>query len=186
MKLFGSYTSPFVRHCRVALAQSGMDFEFVEVDYQTSAENSPTSKVPYFIDGDVTLTDSTSITKYIREKSGQGYLVDIQDHETFAMASTLLDTSINLFLLENNGVDASQVAYLKRHQDRVESGLDELNARIQPENGISTDGALRVACYIDWALFRKRINIDGRDNLQKLIEAANQVEAFAETAPPQA
>ena len=34
MKLFGSYTSPYVRHCRIVLAQNGQDCEFVETDYE--------------------------------------------------------------------------------------------------------------------------------------------------------
>ena len=76
MKLYGSVTSPYVRHVRVALAQSGFDYTFVEADYAMSAERSPTAKVPFFEDGDLTLTDSTSILKHVREKSGMEFLED--------------------------------------------------------------------------------------------------------------
>ncbi|MDH3377726.1 MAG: glutathione S-transferase [Gammaproteobacteria bacterium] len=184
MKLYGSYTSPFVRHCRVALAQAGFDFEFIEADNAMSAEKSPTGKVPFFADGDLTLTDSSSILKYIREKAGGGFLTDIEDYENFALTNTVLDSSINLFLLEKEGFGPDQIKYLGRQKNRIETGLKELNRRFDPNQGITRDSALRCACYVDWALFRNRISIDGLDNLQGLLDVANDVEEFAATAPP--
>lgn len=183
MQLYGSYTSPYVRHCRVALAQSGFEYEFIEADYAMSAQQSPTAKVPYFVDGALTLNDSSSILKYIREKSGQSFLQDIQDYDTFAMASTLLDTCINLFLIENDGFGPGQINYLQRQQNRLQSGLEELNRRVDPAQAINTDSALRCACFIGWALFRKRIDISGFSNLGGLMEAANQQPVFVDTAP---
>lgn len=47
MELYGSYTSPFVRHCRIALLQTQQDCQFIETDAQQSATLSPTKKVPY-------------------------------------------------------------------------------------------------------------------------------------------
>jgi glutathione S-transferase len=185
MKLYGSYTSPFVRHCRVALIQEGYEFEFIETDYDMSAEMSPTSKVPFLSDVDITLTDSSSIVKYVREKFGQSFLAELEDFELFAMANTILDTTINLFLLENSGADASQIPYLSRQKGRIESGLVELNNRIDSAKGISLDSNLRLACFIDWAIFRNRVNFTDHGNLLALLESANQSEAFSSTAPPQ-
>lgn len=184
MKLFGSYTSPFVRHCRVALAQSGFDFEFVEVDYDTSEAESPTSKVPYFSDGGVVLTDSSSIIKYVREKAGQSFLAEQQDYELFAISSTLLDASINVFLLHNDGFSEQQIPYVGRQKRRIESGLKEINSRFDPAAGISNDSSLRCVCFLDWALFRERFTLDGLDNLQALLASANEHDVFSSTAPP--
>ena len=75
MKLYGSLTSPYVRHARIAIAQSGFQCEFEEADYARSAELSPTARVPFFEDGDLMLTDSSSILKYVREKAGTGFLL---------------------------------------------------------------------------------------------------------------
>lgn len=183
MQLYGSYTSPYVRHCRVALAQNGFEYEFIEADYSMSAKQSPTARVPYLVDGNLKLIDSSSILKYIREQSGQPFLEDIKDYDNFVMVNTLLDTCINLFLIENDGFGPAQINYLQRQKNRLKSGLKELNRRFDPAQGISTDGALRCACFIDWALFRKRIDISGLDNLAGLIEVANQQQAFANTAP---
>ena len=187
MKLYGNYTSPFVRHCRVALLQQKLDCDFVEIDYAISAKSSPTAKMPFLTDGDLTLTDSSSILKYIREKSGGTFLADIEDYENFAMASTMLDSAINIFLFENEGFGPDQVKYLGRQKNRIESGLKELNKRFNPkqtEHDLTQDGTLRCACFIDWGLFRNRINIDQLDNLKTLLATANQVEAFTATSPP--
>ena len=183
MKLYGSYASPFVRHCRVALAQSGFDFEFIETDYDMSAAMSPTRKVPFLVDGDLILTDSGSILKHLREKSGDRFLADLGDYELFAMTNTVLDATINLFLLEKNDLTPDQVPYLQRQLDRVHSGLEELNRRIEPSAGISTDGLLRCACYVDWAIFRNRVDFSDHSNLIALLEVANQDPAFSSTAP---
>lgn len=164
--------------------QSGLNFDFVEADYAMSAEKSPTSKVPFLEDGDTTLTDSSSIIKYVREKSGRKFLSEIEDYELFAMTNTVLDSAINLFLLENDGVTVDQANYLARQKDRIDSGLAELNRRFDPEQGITKDSALRCACFIDWALFRNRISIDEHENLVGLLAAANEVEEFVATAPP--
>ena len=184
MKLHGSYTSPFVRHCRIALMQEGVDFDFVETDHAMSAETSPAAKVPFLADGDLLLTDSSSILKYVREKSGGSFLADLDDYENFALTNTVLDSMINVFLLESEGFGADKIQYVGRQKNRISSGLKTLNQRVDPARGITTDSALRCACFIDWALFRKRMTLDGLDNLRDLLAVANEEEVFAATAPP--
>lgn len=196
LKLHGSYTSPFVRHCRVALAQEGIAFDFVEVDHAASAEQSPVAKMPYLrgdgddgIDGGGMLTDSSSILKYIRERAGGRFLAGLADFETFALANTVVDSMINVFLLETEGFDADKIRYIGRQQKRIAGGLDALDGRIGDIDsvGITQDGALRCACMLDWALFRGRIDgLDNRANLKALLTEANAEKAFADTAPPPA
>ena len=75
MKLYGNSPSPFVRHCRIALLESGLDFEFIhDIDYQMSKKLSPTQKIPFLEYGEAgatkMLTDSTSILRYVREQAG--------------------------------------------------------------------------------------------------------------------
>ena len=187
MKLHGSYTSPFVRHCRVALAQENMQYDFVEADYAASAKGSPTAKVPFMSDaanGDLMLTDSGAIVKYIREKAGNTFLADINDFETYMMATTTLDSAINLFLIENEGFGAAQIKYMARQANRVTSSLAALNRRIDPAAGIAADGALRCACLLAWGAYRKRFSFDAHANLCALLDAANRDKIFAATAPP--
>lgn len=193
MKLYGSYTSPFVRHCRIALlegqAQGTLDCEFIETDIVASGKLSPTKKVPFLTDSkdakEVELTDSASIVMYLREQSGQTFFNDAKDFNLFCNVNTVLDASVNLFFLElKDKILPEEGSYLARHKDRVESALSHMNESTYSSQAPFTDGELRLACFLDWGLFRNRINIDGLDNLQALLKAARSYAIFAQTAPP--
>lgn len=185
IKLFGSYTSPFVRHCRIVLAQTGTDYTFVETDYATSEKSSPTKRVPYLYDGEVKLHDSSAIIHYLRQQNGQSFLSTPMETEQFALANTVLDTCINLFLLENSGVAVSGNAFLQRQQGRIDSGLQALNNWIpnNPDLTAMDDAHWRVACLLDWGLFRQRFSLDNRLNLQMFLTRLQTSEIFKETAP---
>ncbi|MBY6191013.1 glutathione S-transferase [Microbulbifer agarilyticus] len=185
MKLFGSFTSPFVRHCRIALMQSGLDWEMVELDIHTSKDpGTPTLRVPFLEDGALKLTDSTSIVKYVREKAGQEFIGDIQDLDRYCLGNTLLDSAINLFLLERSGLDLNDNVYTRRQQKRVESILGELNSTPLPVVSEFNDADYRVAVGVAWGQFRNRFSIAGHENLQRLLEIASEDPTFVATAPP--
>lgn len=193
MKLFGSYTSPFVRHCRIALLegqQKGtLECEFVETDIVGSGKLSPTKKVPFLQDvndgKEVELTDSASILMYLREQSGQTFFNDANDFNLFCNVNTVLDASVNLFFLElKDNILPTEGSYLERHRERVASALSYFNERQYSAQAPFTDGELRLACFLDWGLFRKRISLDGLDNVQALLNAARNYDVFANTAPP--
>ena len=182
--LYGSYTSPFVRHCRIALLESGLDFELIETDNKASAQQSPTQKVPFLQDGGLALTDSTSIVKYIREKSGQPYFADIAEYDAFCLVNTSLDACVNLFFLERDGIEAEQSGYLQRQRARVDSTLAELNQMPLPSSAPYGDMALRLACYLAWGLYRQRIALEAYPSLEEFLQQINDYPAFAQTAPP--
>ena len=114
MQLYGSYTSPYVRHCRIALIESGLDFEFVETDPAASARLSPAQRVPFMIDGELQLSDSLAILAHIRGLSGRPLYPSASVLNRLCLATTVLDTAINLFFMARDGVDASVVPYLQR------------------------------------------------------------------------
>ena len=184
MKLYGSYTSPFVRHCRIALLETGLACEFIETDQASSATQSPTQRVPFLEDGELFLTDSSSILKHIREKAGATFLSSTSELDKFAMVNTALDATVNLFFLARDGVDLQAYEYTRRQAARVESSLEELNALTLPVQAPYTDVSLRLACYLYWGLFRKRINIDAHENLQQFLTGISKYPPFADTAPP--
>jgi len=184
MKLYGSYTSPFVRHCRIALLETGFACEFIETDQARSAVQSPTKRVPFLEDGDVFLTDSIAILKYLREKAGQTYLASVNELNQFCMVNTALDATANLFFLERDGVDLQAYEYTRRQAARIESSIAELNNLNLPASAPYNDVHLRLACYLAWGLFRKRINVDAHENLQKFLAGIHRYEPFAETTPP--
>jgi len=184
MKLYGSFTSPFVRHCRIALLESGLPCEFIETDQAGSAAKSPTQRVPFLEDGEVFLTDSSSILKYLREQSGKTFLLSAAELDQYCMVNTALDATVNLFFLQRDGVDLQAYEYTKRQAARIESSLAELNGLPLPSAAPYTDAQLRLACYLGWGLFRKRINIDAHENLQRFLAGINRYQPFLDTAPP--
>lgn len=185
IKLYGSYTSPFVRHCRVALIETGLEWDFIETDHSASAKQSPTKKVPFLRDGDLTLTDSLSILKHIRESAGQGFLTDVRAFDAFCLVNTSLDACVNLFMLERDGIGIEQSQYLKRQSDRVHSTLSELNELALPDAPPYNDFHLRLGCYLAWGLYRQRFTLDSFDTLTQFLQTLNQHQPFNDTAPPQ-
>lgn len=185
LTLFGSYTSPFVRHCRIVLEETGTSYRFVETDYAASDEGSPTKRVPYLHDGEIKLYDSSAIIQYIRQKSGQSFLATVTETEQFALANTVLDTAINLFLLENNGIANADNPFLQRQQARINSGLLALGKVMPPQPQLSAmnDAHWRVACLLDWGLFRQRLSVDNTPNLQAFLTTVQTWDVFKASKP---
>lgn len=183
MKLFGSYTSPYVRHCRIVLAQNNETFDFIPTDYGQSAQQSPTQRVPFLQDGEVMLYDSASIVRHLRERHQQAFCDNVEDFDLFCLANTALDTTVNLFLLQRDSITGEQSQYLTRQQSRVDSILALLNKQEWPMQAPYSDGQLRLACFLSWAQFRECINIHNYPNLQQFLLALNSQPWFANTHP---
>ena len=195
MKLYGVRTSPYVRHARVTLTQSGLDWELEQVTLDTIGQ-SPTLRVPFLIDGDLTLSDSSVIIRYVREQSGQSFLTTVADHELFALATSVLDTAVNVYLMNiGDSADLADVptgasaigfnpkTYFERQQERIAVGMHELERCQLSFSQPYTDGAIRLACLLDWATYRGTIDLSGKDNLCRFLTEIRTWPPFADTAP---
>jgi glutathione S-transferase len=185
MKLYGSYTSPFVRHVRIVLLETMQACEFIETDQAASAVKSPTQRVPFLEDGDVFLTDSASIIKYLREKSGQTYCKSAKELDDVCLVNAALDASVNLFYLKRDGIDVTAVPYLQRQAARIQSTLAELDQHNLPSAAPYNDAQLRLACYIGWAKFRNLLDFSIYKNLDEFFAGITNYPHFAATTPPQ-
>jgi glutathione S-transferase len=185
MKLYGSYTSPFVRHVRMVLLETAQPCEFVETDQAGSTAKSPTQRVPFLEDSDVFLTDSASITKYLREKAGQEYCKTAKELDDVCLINTLMDATVNLFFIRRDGVDVTAVPYLQRQAARIQSTLAELNQQQWPISAPYNDAQIRLACFIGWAKFRNQIDFSSYNNLEKFYTGALNYHHFIATQPPQ-
>jgi glutathione S-transferase len=185
MKLYGSYTSPFVRHVRIVLLETNQACDFIETDQTTSAVKSPTQRVPFLEDGEIFLTDSASIVKYLREKAGQTYCKTAKELDDVCLVNTVLDTTANLFFIKRDGVDVSAIPYLQRQAARIHSTLAELNQSTLPATAPYSEAQLRLACYIGWAKFRNLVDFSAFENLEKFYSGINQYDHFVATKPPQ-
>lgn len=183
MQLFGSYTSPYVRHCRIVLLETGLPCEFVESDAKTSAARSPTKKLPFLQDGEVLLTDSSSILRYLREQAGQRFSPSVRDYDLFCLTNTVLDAATNLFMLEKDGITADQSPYLQRQAARIDSGLTALDKCPLAEEPPYTDYELRLGCMLAWARFRGRVEVSDYPHLNAFLTEIDQYPHFAATAP---
>jgi len=186
MILFGSYTSPYVRHCRIALEAAGLEYKLVETDYAGSDQGSPTKRVPFLQDGDLKLTDSSSILLHIKQKQGQAGFTDVQDFELYSLANTTMDTEINLFLLTKEEGDFSNNGYLQRQRARVQSGLEQLNKMMHHADYTDhhfSDGQIRLACLLDWGLFRNRFSLEEFTALDGFLLTIRGWDVFAGTSP---
>ncbi|WP_282110425.1 glutathione S-transferase family protein [Shewanella algicola] len=183
MKLYGSFTSPFVRHCRIALLESTLDYEFIETDQAASATLSPTKRVPLLQDGELTLTDSSAILRYIRNKSAVPFIESASQFDQYCMINTALDSTINLFFLARDGVGIERYEYTLRQAQRIESILVALEQLKLPLHGPFDDVQIRLGCYLSWAVFRQRINIDNYPRMKLFLAAIEREPFFIETAP---
>lgn len=183
MELYGSFTSPYVRHCRIALLESGLDFELVETDYQSSARLSPTQRVPMLRDGELVLTDSLAILAHVRALSGPPLTIDSLHLNQMCLATTVLDTAINLFFLERDGIKADASPYLQRQQARIASSLAELEQLPWAEQAPYSDAELRLGVMIGWAIFRQRIDFTPYPRLRAFFQGISSYPPFAATEP---
>lgn len=183
MKLYGSYTSPFVRHCRIVLLETAQECEFIETDAAASATQSPTKRVPFLQDGEQSFSDSSAIIKHLRNKAGSTFCASSKEFDEFCLVNTALDTTLNLFFLERDSVNIKEIPYLQRQAARIASCLAELDSLPLPEHPPYNDTQLRLACYIGWALFRQRINFSPYPNLLAFYTGINRYPHFLNTAP---
>ncbi len=187
MKLYGSLTSPYVRHCRIALLEEEVEVEFCKADSVLSAVMSPMQKVPYMeceVEGNkFVLSDSLAILKFIREQKGRGFLANVKSVNDFCATTTIMDACINVFYLEKDGLTPRQSAYLERQNQRIQTGLQYLEKQGFSENIARDDVLLRLACFLDWALFRNRVSLSDFPSLRGLLERANNYPIFEQTKP---
>jgi len=186
MILYGSYTSPFVRHCRIALLGAEIDFEFVDTDYAASNEKSPAKKVPFLQDGDLTLTDSSSILLHIKQKKGDVGFTDVCDFDLYTLVNTALDSEVNIFILSGSGVTPENNDYLLRQKERVQACLVELNKVISAseiDGHNYTDGQLRLGCFLAWGIFRERFSIEEYEGLSEFVAKIQTWDLFEATRP---
>lgn len=195
MTLYGVGTSPYVRHARIVLALSNLDWQFKQATPDVMG-HSPTRRVPFLTDGDLTLTDSSVIVRHVREQADQLFLPTIRDYELFAMATSVLDTAVNLYLL--NVADSAELgkvtsgtsvigfnprSYFETQQKRINTGMQGLNSFELSYHGPYTDAEIRLACLLDWGDYRGTIALSGMENLSAFLEAIRGWPPFSETAP---
>ena len=72
MRLYSGTTCPYSHRCRIVLYEKGMDFEVIDIDLMSRAEDiaaiNPYNKVPVLIERDLSLYEVNIINEYIDER----------------------------------------------------------------------------------------------------------------------
>jgi glutathione S-transferase len=168
MKLVGSKTSPYVRKCRVILAERALPFEFVEESAWTAETTvpryNPLNKVPALVmDDGESIYDSRVICEYLDAISGGGLLPSepaqrarVRRHE--ALGDGLADAGITVFLERKREAGRQDPTWIARQLDKVNAAVGAINSGLAKGDyfggGQPNMADIACACAIFWAEFR--------------------------------
>jgi glutathione S-transferase len=206
MLLHGHDTSPYVRRVRVLLRELGVPFTRDTENWAAPGirQVSPLLRVPALRDEGQVLFDSRLIAAYLyAEHAGRipappAGLLPLQgtlfrpaqrwaDENVLLALDTALDSAINVFLLERDGVTRDAAPYLRRQAERVGTALTFVEESYGGRPGLG-EGALSftdiaLVCTLDWMRFRDRHDIAAHPGLLRVLEAHGGRPALAETHP---
>ncbi|EGI75034.1 putative glutathione S-transferase enzyme with thioredoxin-like domain [Pseudoalteromonas distincta] len=162
MQLIGSVPSPYVRRIRIWAQQNNCKLELVsldifsEQDRPTMASKNPARKIPILVDGDLTLSDSNSILRYLLEKTGQPKLTWPQEH-LLTTINACNDSLVEMLLCERSGFDTkSDKLFFNLQNERIEQTLSFLNTHLSDEEFKSCEYLnISLYCLLDWICFRE-------------------------------
>ena len=167
----------------------------------------PMLRVPVLVDGEQTLLDSKLMAAYLYDRYPQAPLPPppghlplqatlwhpqhrFDDENTLLAMDTAVDSTINLFLLELDGIAAEPSAYLRRQQQRVRACLGwvdgKLAGRTSFHDGVIAQLDIALVCALQWMQFRKRYPVEDHPNLVQFLAAHASRPSLAETHPSRA
>ena len=168
MKLVGSKTSPYVRKCRVILAERALPFEFIEESAWTADTTvpryNPLNKVPALVlDDGESIYDSRAICEYLDAISGGGLLPPepaaralVRRYE--ALGDGLADAGITAFLERKREAARQDPAWIARQLDKVKAAVAAIEAGLGSREYLGgarpNMGDIACACGIFWSEFR--------------------------------
>lgn len=208
IKLYGHDTSPYVRRIRVLLAEKGLDFTRDADSWMTPTAEvlriNPILRVPALVDGDQSLFDSKLIAAYLYDRYPQAMATTpagmlpfqptlfqpgkrYDDENLLHFIDAALDSAINVFVLELDGVTADQSAYLGRQGERIRRCLgfieDRLGDRTTFHDGRFAFLDTALTCALDWFVFRKRYPVHEHPRLLRFLQTHSSRPSLASTHP---
>ena len=196
IRLYGSFTSPYVRRVRVVADELGLPFELVDTTPPEGQaklrEHTPIWKVPAAeIDGQLVF-DSHVITELLLERYGRGKLAplpvdDIESRNAISVIDGALDALINAFYLAKEGVTPEQAPYLKKQRERAGSALLWLEHNVH-EPFVTSKKQLglpeiALGSALGWMRFRGTYDIEQHQRLMRCFETLERRNSFAHTQP---
>jgi glutathione S-transferase len=196
IRLFGSFTSPYVRRVRVVADELGLPLEQIDTTPpEGTAElrkRSPIWKVPVAeIEGQL-IFDSHVITEVLLERFGRGKLAplpvdDIEARNAISVIDGALDALINAFYLGKEGVTPEQAPYLKKQSERAAASLAWLEQNVH-EPFVTSKKQLglpeiALGSALGWMRFRNVYDIEQHQRLMRCFEELEKRPSFHATEP---
>jgi glutathione S-transferase len=196
IRLFGSYTSPYVRRVRIVADELGLPLELIDtVPPEGQAElrkRSPIWKVPVAeIDGQLVF-DSHVITELLLERYGRGKLAplsvdDVEARNAMSVIDGALDALINAFYLGKEGVTPEQAPYLKKQSERAAASLAWLEQNVHEPFVTSRKQLglpeIALGSALGWMRFRNVYDIEQHQRLMRCFEELERRPSFDSTQP---
>jgi glutathione S-transferase len=201
MKLIASYTSPYARKVRIALAEKKIEYDFVEespwAEQTTVPTYNPLGKVPVLVlDDGTTLFDSRVIVEYLDTVSPVSRLIPEPNRQRIvvkrweALADGICDAAVAVVLESKRSARQQNKDWLDRQLRKIDLGLKEFGNELGEKvwcNGEAYSLAdIATGCALAY-LDLRHAAIDWRaanPNLVKLAEKLAKRPSFAETVPP--
>ena len=177
MKLYGSFTSPYVRRLRILLGEQ--DYEFIDAPTSTPegrailSQVNPTMKIPMFEDKGEVLCDSGLIAQYLHDKLDIPAL-SYHDLNIIKIIDAITDSYIQLFLLSRSGFDTSESKmYFNLQRERIERSFTFLENSIT--TGMITSSnwnymTISLVTSIEWLMVRQLHDFSDYQQLVLLLQ----------------
>lgn len=213
LKLYGHDPSPFVRRVRILMTELGLRFErdtraWKEPSPELLSE-SPIQRLPMLDRGEGHAVryvyDSRSIAEVLYEAAAQrpsgapkDDVLPLQptlwnpalhddDRNVLSVVDAAIDSAVNVYLIELDGVTSDSSPYLQRQNQRVARCLEWLDRRyadrdtLDPSQLAFVDVAL--VSGLGWLRFRKRAELESYAALCRVEARLEERPSFAATRP---
>lgn len=183
--LYGSFTSPFTRRIRMIMESIPYEFEEIDVfgrDKELLQTINPINQIPVLTHGDQKIWDSRQIFNYLTFFHEWEKMSWDQENRLTALESAM-NAGVAVLLLKRSGIKLeSNIMYLNRQLDRIESVLDYLQDYLT-EDALKAWNfeSMTLYSFLDWASFRGIIDLSRRPKCQKFLDTYAEKAIVKET-----
>ncbi len=197
LRLFGTLTSPYVRRVRAVAHELGQPVELVDTFSEAGQaelrELNPLWRVPSAqVDGQLVF-DSHAIVDHLLELAEDAPIArpaasDLESQNVIAVIDGALDSLINVFYLERDGLRAEPGSYLAKQRERVAASMAWLDGRVQGNwiTPVERFGLAEIALCttLGWMRFRQTYPVEQHPALLRCFEHHDARPSLAATRPP--
>lgn len=197
LTLYGTLTSPYVRRVRAVAHELDLEVERVDTADDSGQASlrarNPLWRIPTVeLEGGF-IFDSRVICEYLVREHGRGRLAlpdprNVDDTNRLTVIDGVLDTLINVFYLERDGVEAVEGSYVAKHKARAEASMAWLEARAKAGWITSSHtfglAEINLVTALEWMRFRETYPVDQHPALMRCLEVHADRGSLYATRPP--